>query len=262
MSWVKLDDHFDDHPKVISAGPLAMALHVAALCWCNRNLTDGFIPRGQVSRLIDTTEFGVNPHDLAKKLVVAVLWDEDPEGFRIHDYLEFQPSREQVLANREVRSKAGKKGAASKQGAKQSVKQNAQQGAKQTGNKSSAPYPVPGSRSSRSPEPAPPPGGEDEVAKKRRHQTVADVTMQLGREGFAPSDLTDALNRLDAELAVDPGRIESPVAWARSLAEKERDKREAAEKSKEPIYREFDGEKQVDRRDGRGWVRLDEEVSA
>lgn len=262
MSWVKLDDHFDDHPKVISAGPLAMALHVAALCWCNRNLTDGLIPRGQVSRLIDTSEFGINPHDLAKKLVVAVLWDEDPDGFRIHDYLEFQPSREQVLANRETRSKAGKKGAASKQGAKQNAQQDAKQSAKQNAGKTSAPYPVPGSRSSRSLEPAPTGGGEDEVATKRRQATVANVTIQLGREDFLPSDLTEPLNLLDAELAVDPERIESPVAWTRSLAEKERAKRLAAEKSKEPIYRTFDNEKQVDRRDGRGWVRLEEEVSA
>src|SRR5690606_35902458 len=90
MSWVRIDDHFPDHPKIAmlgSLGPVAGWLHVAALCYCARYLTDGFIPAGQVMRLAD---FGprVRATDLAERLVAVGLWDHRDGGYSIHDYLE------------------------------------------------------------------------------------------------------------------------------------------------------------------------------
>ncbi len=41
MSWIKIDDQFSDHPKIIEAGPLAGWLYVSSLCYCGRYLTDG-----------------------------------------------------------------------------------------------------------------------------------------------------------------------------------------------------------------------------
>ena len=52
MAWVKLDDHFAEHPKVVQAGPVAGFLFVAALCYANRHLTNGFIPAAQVTALL------------------------------------------------------------------------------------------------------------------------------------------------------------------------------------------------------------------
>lgn len=118
MPWIRLDDSFSDHPKVAEAGPLAAWLHVKAMIYCGRHLTDGKISRAVVVSLVDWESFGVmvetsrhdfggscdtpNNFDLAASLVAVGLWDEVGNGYAIHDYLKYQPSREQVLSEREA----------------------------------------------------------------------------------------------------------------------------------------------------------------
>src|SRR5215207_3410137 len=106
MTWVKLDDNFPDHPKVMQAGPMAMWLYVSGLCYCGRLLSDGRIPRGQVRKLADVD----GAMELAARLVQVGLWEECDEGFRIHDYLHYNPSREQVQAERAAKVAAGQAG--------------------------------------------------------------------------------------------------------------------------------------------------------
>lgn len=98
MPWVRLDDDLPDHPKIIAAGPMASWLHVCALAYCNRYLTDGFVPEGQVPKLSSLNQ----PRRLAAALVRVGLWEEAVGGFRVHDFLNYQPSRVQVEAEREV----------------------------------------------------------------------------------------------------------------------------------------------------------------
>lgn len=115
MAWVKIDDGFSEHPKLLQAGPLAMAMQIAALCYCNRNLTDGFVPRAAAARLLDLTGIGMRMWNngsfgggedatwelVVEDLVSAGVWDVVPGGWRIHDYLEYQPSKASVLEERE-----------------------------------------------------------------------------------------------------------------------------------------------------------------
>jgi hypothetical protein len=111
MGWVRVDDAFYDHEKFIAAGPCGIALWLTALGWSNRNLTDGYIPRGQVPRLLvfeglswetgavpGLATFGeeVTGLAVANRLVEVGIFDDAPGGYQIHDYLEFQPSAEQV----------------------------------------------------------------------------------------------------------------------------------------------------------------------
>jgi hypothetical protein len=98
MTWVRLDDAFTEHPKVVAAGPLAAWLHVCALAYCNRNLTDGHVPASVARRLADID----NPAEAIAALVANGLWDKDEGGYRIHGYLEYQPAKEQVLHEREL----------------------------------------------------------------------------------------------------------------------------------------------------------------
>jgi hypothetical protein len=93
MPWAKLDDQFPDHPKIEAAGPAAAWLFVASICYSGRYLTDGFIPAGRVARLTALP----NPEACAARLVEAGLWEPVENGYYIHDFLEYNPSREMVL---------------------------------------------------------------------------------------------------------------------------------------------------------------------
>lgn len=97
MTWVKLDDQFPDHPKVVKAGGDAAWLHVTAICYANRHLTDGFIPEGQVIRLSDRR----NPAKLAAELVKVGMWETAVGGWMIHDFLDWNPSAAEVKKRRE-----------------------------------------------------------------------------------------------------------------------------------------------------------------
>jgi len=101
MVWVRLADDFTDHPKVVTAGPLASWLYVCGLTYANRYLTDGFIPAGQVRRMADVED----PQMLAGRLVDAGLWEVVDGGYLIHDYHGYQPSSENVKRERDEAAK-------------------------------------------------------------------------------------------------------------------------------------------------------------
>jgi len=118
VAWVRLDDSFSEHPKLSRAGPLGMAMQIAALCYANRNLTDGFVPRAVAPLLLNfdglyiafpdaaslqglEEPLAVSWQAVAESLVRAGLWEEEKGGYRIHDYLKYQPSRESVMRARE-----------------------------------------------------------------------------------------------------------------------------------------------------------------
>jgi len=101
MPWARFDDEFPDHPKVLAAGPLAAWLHVCAICYACRYLTDGFIPHGQVRRLADVED----PTLLVGRLVSSGLWEVVPGGYRVHDFLEYQPAKAGVEHERELTKK-------------------------------------------------------------------------------------------------------------------------------------------------------------
>jgi hypothetical protein len=93
MAWVRFDDGFPEHPKVDAAGGDAAWLHVCAISYCNRALTDGFIKRERVRLLSDRKA----PYRLAARLVEVGLWEEADGGYVVHDYHDYQPTRAEVL---------------------------------------------------------------------------------------------------------------------------------------------------------------------
>jgi hypothetical protein len=104
--WVKLDDQFHDHPKVVAAGPMAELLYIRALGYCARYLTGGAIPRAMLPRLTPAK----NGDALAETLVEVGLWEETDTGWQVHDYLDWNPSPDQVRATRKKRSELGRLG--------------------------------------------------------------------------------------------------------------------------------------------------------
>lgn len=122
MGWVRVSDDFYDQRKFYGVTALGDALWIRGLAFANRNLTDGFIPKRAVKGLIDTTGLSISvddftgrdasPEDAVTELLTADIWHESghdcescpdvPRGvYLIHDYLDFQPSREKVMAERD-----------------------------------------------------------------------------------------------------------------------------------------------------------------
>lgn len=93
MVWFKVDDQLAVHVKAVSAGNAAMGLWVRAGAWCSAQLTDGRLPAAMV-RALDGTDAD------ARRLVAVGLWVAVEGGYLFHDWDEWQPSKEQVLAER------------------------------------------------------------------------------------------------------------------------------------------------------------------
>lgn len=94
MTWVKVDDAFPSHPKVVGLSDAAIATWLRGVCYSSQNLTDGFIPEAAL-RLVGNRK-------AAAALVGAGLWAETVDGWRIHEYEQHQRSREQVQREREL----------------------------------------------------------------------------------------------------------------------------------------------------------------
>jgi hypothetical protein len=198
MAWVKIDDQFPEHPKVAAAGPLAMAMQVAGLCYCNRKLTDGFIPRSIARTLLDwqvdhpdgrvftvSVTSGFHGEDVdadwvIELLVSAGMWEQVAGGYRIHDYHDYQPSKDQLEAGREAKREAGRKGGRASAQARATA--NGQAGASALDEAESKPVPVPvpeSSSSSSSASDTPP------ASKPSEDERVQQVWQEIARRKLA-----------------------------------------------------------------------------
>ncbi|MGW1840807.1 hypothetical protein [Streptomyces sp. NPDC002067] len=98
MPWVRLDDRFPSHRKVALLSDKGFRLYVSALCWASENLTEGRI----LDRELKVISRIRGPKTAAAELVDAGLWERIPDGYLIHDYLEYNPDRARVKADREA----------------------------------------------------------------------------------------------------------------------------------------------------------------
>lgn len=205
MPWVRLDDHFDENPKIASVGPLGLALWVTGLAYCNRNLTDGFIPSSVALRLLslefdymgepstvlvggqrdynEDTQVGTFPdgHYLPRLLVGAHLWDSVAGGYQIHDFEQYQPTKAQVESDRAQKQAAGQAGG------KASAQARAQAKSKQ--GPSDIPT-IPQAKSNPVPDPVPPGSKEPESATRPlplpRKTTPTEEWLAEMREHYGP----------------------------------------------------------------------------
>lgn len=115
MSWARLDDRYDDHPKVRAVwrrSRAAAALHVHAITYCARHETDGHITRDWIEDRIPNAR----ERDAAlEALLDTGLFDANGDGgFIVHDYLDFNPSRAEASEKRRKDSERKAKGRANR----------------------------------------------------------------------------------------------------------------------------------------------------
>jgi hypothetical protein len=119
MPWARIDDAFDDHPKVLAVleheqGGAAIGLWTLCLTWAHRNtLKRGKTP-GLISASLPRRYLGPGARELAALLVKEGLWEPlaEGDGWLIHDFDQYLPAAQTSQA----RSEAGRKGAASRWG--------------------------------------------------------------------------------------------------------------------------------------------------
>lgn len=100
MSYVRLDDSFAQHPKVVGLSDRAFRAQVTAMCYSGFYGTDGAIPKG------------VTTLKIASELVKAGLWEPMANGWQLHDWKDWNLTAKQWQERKQARSKAGSKGAA------------------------------------------------------------------------------------------------------------------------------------------------------
>lgn len=92
MAYGLLDDGFAEHPKIVGLSDAAFRAHVEVLCFCFRTLSDGRVPVRVTERYRPT---------VVSELITAGLWERNEQThYHIHDYLDHNPSREEVLQRR------------------------------------------------------------------------------------------------------------------------------------------------------------------
>jgi hypothetical protein len=102
--WARLDDELIDHRKVFEAGKrlgpngpaIALGLYAVGLMWCNKQLTDGFIPISSLQKFPHVAK----PLHVADALVAAGLLDKVEGGFMIHDFSDHNPSAKAIKRKR------------------------------------------------------------------------------------------------------------------------------------------------------------------
>ena len=102
MAWVTIDDQFPEHRKVAGLTDAAFRLHFAGIAYCSRQLTDGLIETDAIPGLVRKYK-----KTALAELVERGLWKPisigggPPAVYEVHDYLQWNSSREVVQARKE-----------------------------------------------------------------------------------------------------------------------------------------------------------------
>jgi hypothetical protein len=113
MPWVRFDDQFTIHRKVDGLSDAAFRLHASAIFWSARNLTDGFVSREDLDGVTARVR---TPARFAAECVRRGVWHDarepcpsekcpgpvDEDGWVIHDYWQYQFTKDQVVRDRDA----------------------------------------------------------------------------------------------------------------------------------------------------------------
>ncbi len=97
MTWLRIDDGFEDHAKVEPLSNNALRLWLRAACWCckpQNEHTQGFVPRKMLRTIAKKMASQKRLEELALELVNATgggifkvgLWEPVEGGWRFHDW--------------------------------------------------------------------------------------------------------------------------------------------------------------------------------
>jgi len=95
MSWLRLDDGYMSHEKILQLKDGEFRLWHAALAECNKQANDGIFPKATLRVLYGHLERPKTGLACTLALVKVGLWYDLGSHIQIHDYLEYQISSDQ-----------------------------------------------------------------------------------------------------------------------------------------------------------------------
>lgn len=101
MPWGRFDDGYASNRKVRKLSDQAFRLDVAGILWCAKYSTDGFIQEDDLPLLCSEIR---SPNGKADELVTKGRWERVEGGWLIHDYLDYNPSAEQIQEERQLKT--------------------------------------------------------------------------------------------------------------------------------------------------------------
>jgi hypothetical protein len=107
MPYALWSDDAHGNPKLLAAGLPAMGLYAWSLSYCAHVLSDGYVPARALPALP-----GVQA--AVKVLLKQGLFEPASQGYAIHDYLQYQKSRADVMAERAANAERKRKYAESR----------------------------------------------------------------------------------------------------------------------------------------------------
>jgi hypothetical protein len=133
VSWLRIDDHFEEHEKVDTLSDAAHRLWFRCACWCKRPENEhlqGFVPLRIVVKMAGSPALATK---LSTELVEARgepayghehgLWEPREGGWQFHDWADYQPpkgekrSRPTTSERSEAARRAGKASAEARRAA-------------------------------------------------------------------------------------------------------------------------------------------------
>ena len=194
MPWLKLDDGLAEHPKLTRCEDdydLCLSTFVQLCLYCAHNMTDGIIPKREEAK-----------HD-ARAIALLLAPFDDGLGFLeraddgrliVHDYLDYNPTKAQVIAEREANAERVRRW--------RDARRNGSGNAVTNGERTPAPYPYP------EPSPNPSPKTADQKTSPCRPVPVENL------DGIHPG----ALGKLEEKLGRNADAEE--LSSLRSLSKK------------------------------------------
>lgn len=98
MPWGRIDDDAWRHQRFTGVGPIAYGLFWAANSYSNERLLDGHL---SAKHIVEVCGIRQIPPEAAHELIEAGLWIGEGDGIWVHDYFDYNDSKEEILAKRE-----------------------------------------------------------------------------------------------------------------------------------------------------------------
>ena len=100
--FVRFTHDTPDHYKVIGLSDKAFRVWFDLICWSSRHEKDGYVPSAVMRAK-------ARPKIIAE-LIAAVLVHEHDDHYEVHDYLDFNRSKDEIAAYRSAKGEAGTAG--------------------------------------------------------------------------------------------------------------------------------------------------------